>query len=306
MTNPEVCAWDRAEWQRMNMAPSPVPESVITALHAMTTDEGGRTAGEPAPELTAWARELRAQLEIVGVLVSAGFPVDRWPLARLRSAYELVGEAMGRNLTQSTRGEIVFSVTNEGAPGASAARGARSGTALDFHTDSAPNWGDATPDIVGLLAVHDAPEGGETVVACARTVARMVERSFPDLVEALYSTYIFDRSTELRPHDDVLLRTPMLVRRSDGVHVRFAPVYIARGHARAREPMTADQVLALISFTGCAHQDALNVPIKLAPGDCLWLNNRRMIHGRRPFRDGTARRHMLRLWIADRGTGDTR
>src|ERR1700759_191061 len=124
MSSVEVCAWDRAEGQRLHAVPRPVPEPVIAALHAMTSDDGGRTAARMPEELVAWTRELRAHLETVGLLISSGFPVVEWPVARLRTAYALIGEAMGRNLTQSTRSETVFSVTNEGAPGASAARGA--------------------------------------------------------------------------------------------------------------------------------------------------------------------------------------
>lgn len=247
----------------------------------------------------AWRARLLAHLRdgpgIARVQLSTDLSVEE-----AKTEVEWLCGLIGTFVPQSTRRERVFSITNEGGQrGKVDTRGARSGGALDWHTDSAPNWQGVTPDIVGLYGYSTSADGGDTTFACARTVVDYMRRGFPELVDELYREMAFDQRTEAAPGQATVHRASVLREHLERTTVRFAPVYIFRGHELIGEALTSNQALAVLSLCSCAYHAENHVALRLQAGELVLFNNRELIHGRTAFDDrGAPRpRHLFRIWM---------
>jgi alpha-ketoglutarate-dependent taurine dioxygenase len=218
---------------------------------------------------------------------------------RCVALYRAIGESLGELLPQSVRGELLYSVRAEGAAaGSPTARGAKGDTYLDFHTDAAPAWLGSTPTTAALLALEVDPGGGDTLVVSAETIHDAIARSFPDTLPRLFEDYLFDRRAELVPGTEPLLRAPVFRRVGEDVLVRYALVYMCRGHDLAGSPLQTPDLLPLFVMTFALQDRENQLRFHMEKGQMLFLDNQRTLHGRQPFSAQTERpRHLLRMWI---------
>src|SRR5262249_26291955 len=102
-----------------------------------------------------------------GLVIMRGFPVDKYDAERMQAVYWGIGTHFGWGCSQSADGDYLGHVTNV----EKASRGYTTSRELNLHTDSA--------EIVGLLCVRDAKEGGLSIYASSLKVHEIIEREHP-------------------------------------------------------------------------------------------------------------------------------
>jgi hypothetical protein len=225
-----------------------------------------------------------------GLLVLRGFPVDKYTPAEMQKVYWGVGAHFGHGCSQSADGDYLGHVTNV----AKASRGYTTDRELSLHTDSA--------EIVGLLCVRDAKEGGMSIYASSLKVHEIIAREHPEYLAVLTRGFRCDRRGEEAPDDEPV--TPYLVpvfSEADGVlSTRFVRGIIDRGAATLGEPLSQLDKDALACFEAVAQRDEVRFEVTLRPGEASFINNYEMLHARTGFvdhDDPTKKRLLYRLWL---------
>lgn len=216
-----------------------------------------------------------------------------------RALFEAIGRAMGRPI--NTYGTL-YEVTDRGGEyRRQSIPVSQTRAATGFHTDSSQR--ETLPDLVGLHCLEASPSGGESLVCCGPMVHdRLAARDAPSCRQ-LYRPYIRDLVTPGSPDDRSSLlanRIPVFApsKGPGGVDVRYMRYWIERGHEKARSPLTVSDVAAFDALDDLLTDPELVVPLRLAPGDALWLNNRTVLHNRTAYRDDPQRpRRLLRMWV---------
>jgi alpha-ketoglutarate-dependent taurine dioxygenase len=202
----------------------------------------------------------------------------------------------------------LFTVTDRGAANRDPTRLGASNRLSAMHTDNGclePR----PPCYVGLLCVHAARAGGESMIASAATLhdAMLAER--PDLLEVLYRPFHF-----LPPHLHTwpagprTIVKPVFERVGEEIRIHYARVMIEPGMELAGTPLDARQREALDHLDAMMERPGMSFRFRLARGEFLFTNNVQTIHGRAAYEDGDApgERRMLKrywMWRRDRGPG---
>jgi hypothetical protein len=260
----------------------------------------------PLPAFEADAAELRNELRTGrGFVVLRGLKLDSYSEEEATDIYWGLGKLFGSPLPQNARGDLLYSIRDEGHVndyGAPRLRVQVSKTrgALNFHTDGAPAWMGASPDLLGLFALRTARSGGASVLVSGQTVHNVILRERPDLLAQLYKPYYFDRTAETRPGDPPFLRAPVF--RFDGsLSARYFRYYINQGHVQAGAPLQAGELEALDFLEDVMNRPELQAVFEMEPGDIQLVSNFFVLHSRTAYTDHPEperKRHLKRMWIS--------
>ena len=244
-----------------------------------------------------------------GIAILAGLDLDElsedeagivgWGLANY------LGKPMRQGLRADRR---LFTVTDRGAANRDPTRLGASNRLSAMHTDNGclePR----PPCYVGLLCVHAARAGGESMVASAATLHDAILAERPDLLEVLYRPFHF-----LPPHLHTwpagprTIVKPVFERVGEEIRIHYARVMIEPGMALAGTPLDALQREALDHLDATMERPGTSFRFRLARGEFLFTNNVQTIHGRAAYEDGDGprERRMLKrywMWRRDRGPG---
>ncbi|MXU64616.1 TauD/TfdA family dioxygenase [Oceanomicrobium pacificus] len=173
--------------------------------------------------------------------------------------------------------------------------------ALPLHTDL-PNQ-DLPPGMQFLHCLANEAEGGGSVFADGFALAEALANAAPDAADALA-----DIAIPFRFHDsefDIRSRKPVLVRDRDG---RLREVCY-NAHIADIADMGLDEMTrfypAYRRFMALTRDPAFRLELKLAAGEMVVFDNRRVLHGRSAFDPATGRRHLRGAYV-DRGEWDSR
>jgi hypothetical protein len=225
-----------------------------------------------------------------GILIIRGFPVDKYDAEAMQIVYWGIGTHFGRGCSQSADGDYLGHVTNV----EKASRGYTTARELSLHTDSA--------EIVGLLCVRDAKEGGVSLYANSLKVHEIIAREHPEYLAVLERGFRCDRRGEEAPEDDAVTpyRVPVFSTKDGVLSTRFVRGVIDRGAAALGEPLTAIEKAALDFLEEVARRDEVLLELTLRPGEASFINNYEMLHARTAFvdHDDPAKKRLLyRLWL---------
>ncbi|CAM2958792.1 TauD/TfdA family dioxygenase [Prescottella defluvii] len=231
-----------------------------------------------------------------GFVLIRGLSRERYSDDDLARIYCGLGAHLGDIVPQSGNGEILGHVLNVADLVDEQVRGYRSAQSMNMHSDG--------HDVVSLLCLRAAKEGGASRIASAAAVHdRMVETD-PDLARVLYRGMPVMRSRLDAERGDGRIVTSddvALFANPDGVFSSCIHVAQVRDAARAGYfDITPEQEAALDLFCELAASPEFYLDMNIAPGDIQFLNNRLIVHGRTPYRDHDdvrERRHLMRLWV---------
>lgn len=273
-------------------------EELRTATaHACGT---GRPMGElteedfPLPRLASEVARWRADLDRGrGFLLVRGLPVDRWSEEEAETAFWCLGLHLGRPGAQNGDGDLLGHVIDLGEDANHpASRLYRTNSNIRFHCDAA--------DVVGLLCLRTAEEGGASRLVSSVAVFDELRSERPEVVARLFAPFKLDsrlepgrepRYTAVQPccFDGERLRTFMhteyfgSVDRHDGVVLDDA------------ERATLD------AWESVAERPGMYLDMELEPGDLQLASNHTVVHARTGYVDAAdpaQRRHLLRLWLS--------
>ena len=289
----------------------PLPAGAVDELEAVVQ----RLRREPLPTLllspdqfaltqcrdvmAAVGRQLR---DGIGLAVLDRVPVERFSGDENRALGWLLGSLLGRLVAQKWDGAMLYDVRDTGQALTYGVRRSVTNLDLQFHTD-AP-WLAEPPELVGLLCVNKAPEGGVSRFASLVTAHDEIERRQPALLRRLHEPFPWDRQAEHAPNDDKVARQPVFEPTSAGLRCRYNHALVESAQELTGSPLDDAGREALAAMSEILNSPALWVEFTIEKGQLQYLNNRLFAHSRTPFRDAEEpdrKRHLIRLWNRDEG-----
>ena len=229
-----------------------------------------------------------------GLVVARGFPCDEHSIEDLERIYWIFCSHLGYLVSNNSFGHRMVRVQEELlADRKQPARGTKSRAELAMHNDAA--------DILGLLCVHQALEGGESQFASGPAAHNTILRDHREILPILYRGFPHHRRSE-QPDDqpDVTpYDVPIFSTNSRGeVCINFTYSSIAPALAVLDRELTAEEERAMEILRKVLVRQ--QVEVRLERGEAVVANNFSMCHSRSDFVDGddpSERRCYLRAWM---------
>jgi hypothetical protein len=254
----------------------------------------------PLPTLAARLRELTRQLEHGrGIALLRGVPTGRYDVPDIEKIYLGISGYLGVVIAQNSKGDHVGHVRDEGlkwgqVSNGELVRGYRTNAYMPFHSDPT--------DIVGLLCVQQALEGGLSSIASSMSIYNEILRTHPQALDCLFNGFYYSLRGET---GDGLGRTteyriPVFDHFAGRLSTRYVRKTIEQGATVGGAPLTAEEREALDLVDLLAQRDDLRFDMVFEPGDIQYLNNYVAFHSRTDFRDGPQKdqqRFLMRLWL---------
>jgi len=268
--------------------PAPAPaEPPILWDRALSGDLPAATHDDITRDRAA-LRGWLAQVRDYGFALLTGVPAEAGMVCRVA---ELFGPVRETNYGRLFDVRTVEKPTNL----------AFSGQGLMVHTDNP--YRDPAPGLQLLHCLESEAEGGESIVVDGFMAADLLRRERPGAFELLTRHHVpfrfCDGSADLRA------RAPLIEFDDRGAVV--AVRYNNRSIAPPDLPFEAmaGWYEACRAFAGILKRRELEVGFRLAPGDLFIVDNRRVLHGRKPYGGGandggTGGRRHLQGCYADR------
>jgi hypothetical protein len=310
-----ACVWKGAEMRQNRRWIKEFPAAVLEQIDVAIDKAGDldwrqvNRQNFPLPGAAAFFDDVREELENgCGMVKMRGLDVGRYSEEQLRRIWYAIGCHLGSPMYQNRSGEMMRDIRDEGmgvgaklygatvdASGkqflSSGARTLSSGQ-LRFHTDRC--------DIVGLLCVRQASEGGISKLASSATVYNEIRKRRPDLHALLCRPVPRSRFGEEAGGEHVAYDLPVFGVREGKLTSHFSLTYIEYAqmlpHARK---LTDGEHEAIQMLMDVAEEECFEM--RFEPGDIQLLNNHVIYHGRTAFKDDESKgqdRMLMRLWLS--------
>jgi hypothetical protein len=258
---------------------------------------------------SAFFDEVREELENgSGMVKMCGLDVSRYGQDQLRRLWYGIGAHLGTPMYQNCRGELMRDIRDEGMgvgarlygatvdasgkPFLSSGARTLSPGQLRFHTDRC--------DVVGLLCVRQAAEGGVSKLASSATVYNEVLRRRPDLHALLCKPIPRSRFGEEWGGEHVAYDLPVFGVRDGKLTSHFSLTYIENAQMLPGVRKLTDAEHEAIQLLMDVAEEVC-FEMRFAPGDMQLLNNHVVYHGRTAFKDNASTgqdRLLMRLWLS--------
>lgn len=238
-----------------------------------------------------WAQELQKHSDELengrGFLVLRGLPVARYTEEDIHILYYGIGLHMGVPVRQNPRGDLLGLVMNVGDVTKKTTRVYETNLYLPYHSDPS--------DVVGLLCVRKARQGGLSSLVSVAAIHNEILASCPQYLGLYYRCWYFSHLCEDQPS-----LSPIFSHHEGKLSCRYLRQYIELGHEIRNLPLSRVEIEALDRFDEIMHREDLRLSMMLEPGDLQFANNYAVLHSRNGFEDHGVHelnRKMLRLWL---------
>ncbi|KAJ4397741.1 hypothetical protein N0V93_001976 [Gnomoniopsis smithogilvyi] len=256
----------------------------------------------PLPKLGKVLNTLRDDLlNGKGFILFKRFPAQQWGPHKNAVAYMGLGTYLGYFISQNGRGHVLGHVKDVGDDPTQIDR-------VRIYRTTARQFFHADPgDIVGLLCVHRAQEGGESDIVSVHHVWNTLQAEHPDVAELLASpVWYFDRKGEVSEGEEEWIKTSVFFLEPRGkgrVYCKWDP-YFVKSLTRFSDkgvipPLSEAQWHALTVLEETCQRLSLHMVLEV--GDIQFLSDAHVLHARTAYKDFPPphpRRHLLRLWLA--------
>jgi TfdA family taurine catabolism dioxygenase TauD len=220
-----------------------------------------------------------------GFVLVRGLPVAGYTSDELGTIFCAIGAYLGIIVSQSAQGDRLGHVVDRGETD----RYYSAGGPIEFHMDPV--------DVVGLLCLRAALEGGQSRIASSLAVHNVMLEERPDLLETLYRGFHCSR----RVHGEraTEYRIPVFAPGQNAMESYFLPITIRQAEEEGY-PLSDRDREAIEHVQSVAARPGIYLDMDFRPGDIQFLNNRVIFHARTDYRDNPdpdLRRHLLRLWL---------
>jgi hypothetical protein len=262
----------------------------------------GKDVGEiskqefPLTDFTSHLKDMgKKLLQGVGFEVLRGLPIENYTQEFAATIFCGIGAHLGPARSQNAKGHILGHVRDVGADASDTkTRIYQTSERQTFHTDSA--------DVVALLCIRDAKEGGRSLLVSAVTIFNQMHEQRPDLVRLLFDPIATDRRGEIPDGANRYTEIPVFNWHKGHLTVFYQRQYIDSAQRfDGAMRLTDAHVEALDMFDALANDSNLHIAMQLVPGDMQFVYNHTQLHDRTGFidwPDPAKRRHLLRLWLS--------
>lgn len=238
----------------------------------------------------------------VGFVIIDRLPLDAYSVDEARAVYWILSQLVSRPVAQSWDGKVIYDVRDMGKPPGNGVRPDVTNAEQNFHTDNSYNL--CPPDYVALLCLRPAMEGGISGVVSFYAVYNEMLRSHPDMVDRLFRPYLFDRQREHAPDEPRVLSHPLFEYDDERLVCRLSHRHVVNGHRMAGQALDAEGLEALETLERTMMQPRFARQFFFEPGQVQIVDNVRLGHRRTGFKDfpeEDRKRHLVRLWLRERG-----
>lgn len=251
----------------------------------------------PLPGLAPTIAAVLHQLEHGrGCALLRGLDVSGYDEDTLKTLYWGLGAHLGEPVTQNAQGDLIGHVRDTGRDfEAKNVRGYTTNARLSPHCDPI--------DVVGLLCVHPAKRGGDSLISSAMTIYNELLATHPEYLEPLCAGFHFDLRGEGvtgDPDEVTFNRVPVFSYFGGRLSCRYNRKTIGDGQAKAGERLDGLALEAVDAVAGLVVRRDIRFNVPFERGDIQLLNNHMVLHSRDAFEDHPEperRRNLLRLWI---------
>ncbi len=242
-----------------------------------------------------------------GVLLLRGLPIDRYSKQDAATIYYGIGMHFGYPVSQNARGQLLGHVIDLGEESESAApsdgkpktffhtqnRGYNTRERFRFHCDKS--------DLVGLLCIHPAKQGGQSLMVSSVAIHNEIMARRPDLLAVLYEPFWTSRQREVPSGARPYFQMPVFHFHKGEFICYYTRTWIESCKQFPElPPLTPLQREALDLFDTLAEDTSFQLAMDLERGDIQFLNNHTVLHTRtayEDFPDFELKRHLLRLMM---------
>jgi len=240
------------------------------------------------PKLETRLNEISNELENGrGFVVLRGLPVHRYNDDEVNTIYYGLGLNLGQPVSQNFNGDMIGIVMNVGNLEDKNTRVYQTNLYLPYHTDPS--------DVVGLLCVRKAKNGGLSSLVSVPAVYNILLSEFPEYVGLFYKQWYYAHLGE-----DLPSPTSLFAIHDGKLNFRYLRQYIELGHDLREHPLSPVEIEALDILDSIIVRSELRIDMMLQPGDMQFANNHLILHSRTSFEDSPnvdERRKLLRLWL---------
>ena len=222
-----------------------------------------------------------------GFLLLRGLPIENYTAQEIEIIYYGIGLHLGQPVTQNGNGDVLGQVMNTGDINDKNTRVYQTNLYLPYHTDPS--------DVVGLLCVRPAKEGGLSSLVSVSSVYNILLREFPEYLGLFYKQWYYAHLGE-----DLPSPTSLFAINHGKLNFRYLRQYIELGHEIRKVPLSDVEIEALDILDSIIKRPELRIDMMLEPGDIQFANNHLVLHSRTSFVDHDdikQRRKLLRLWL---------
>jgi hypothetical protein len=243
-----------------------------------------------AGDVLRWRNEI---MDGYGLVILKGFPIEQYSQDDIAMTYWGLATQIGIPMSQSMMGDRLGHVVDVAGKDPRE-RAYRNSTELSMHTDAC--------DVVGMLCLQKAIEGGVSGYASAITVYNEITKRRPDLLPILFHGFYYHRFGEEQPGQAPVTeqRIPVFSLKDGYLSVNYLRAYIDLACQKLNQPLTDEETEALDLVDEIAHGDAIALRFITEPGEAVFFNNLTVLHNRSAFEDADEpekKRHLLRLWL---------
>lgn len=290
-TQPETWqwSWTQEEISELEQAAAPLVKQEVEIGQIQQKDFPLAKLG---PKLAALRREL---IQGKGFALLKGLPIDQYTEREIITIFFGIGTHLGSARSQNAQGHVLGHVRNLGLDSTDPkVRIYQTSERQTFHTDSA--------DVVGLLCLQPAKEGGKSLLVSANTVFNEMHKRRPDLLSLLLQPIATDRRGEVPAGMLPYLLIPIFSYFAQRITPFYQRQYIESAQRFPDAPrLTPQHFEALDLFDEICNDPAFHLTMMLEKGDIQFVYNHAMLHDRTGFIDWESiekRRHLLRLWLS--------
>jgi Taurine catabolism dioxygenase TauD, TfdA family len=254
------------------------------------------------PSFSKDVPDLRRRLDDgLGFFVLRGLSFKDWTNDEIEMVYWGIGNYLGRVMRQNLRGERLDKVKNLGEGKVTDPyRVIETDKYFQPHTDNGM-LEPRPPHYLGLMCIRNADNGGESLLVSAYTIHNIIGTERPHYLRRLYQRFAIEPPVEQRlPGREPLWRQPVFEWDGRDLVIHYIRYLMDPGMERAGTPLTAEERDMLDYIDSILRRDEVLFQYQLRPGETLFFNNLRNLHGRTAFHDkGLAGkgRELRRIWL---------
>ena len=240
--------------------------------------------------------ELQEELRTgIGFQLISGLPVEELTPEIYSTIFCGLGSYLGKARSQNAVGHLLGHVRDTGASAKDpSVRIYQTSARQTFHTDRS--------DVVGLLCIKEAKEGGGSLLASSVTAFNEVMKKSSLLAEELMKPVAYDRRGEIPTGQKPYMTIPVVNWFKGKLTCIYQREYIISAQRYDDAPkLTKAQIEAFDLFDEVLNDDKINLKMRLRPGDMQFVYNHNLFHDRTGFvdwREPERKRHLLRLWLS--------
>ena len=229
-----------------------------------------------------------------GFVLLRGLDIEGWPIERTARVYWGLGSWFGRAVSQNAMGHLLGHVIDLGYD-------TRDPDVRTYQTAERQLYHADPCDIVALLCLHPAKQGGSSTIVSSVALYNEMARRRPDLAAALSEPLPFDRRGEVPENEEPFFLSPVFSHHDGLVSSYTTRRYIESSQRHRDAPrLVARHHEALDLLDALTDDPEFHLDMEFAPGDIQLLHNHTVFHDRTAYVDWPEperKRHLLRLWL---------